>query len=348
MTRVLVVDDSATSRRLLVQMLRADPRMEVIGEAADGQQAVALTLQTRPDVVLMDIVMPIMDGLQATQTIMQIAPTPIVMISGAVAGQEAEVAFRALRQGALTLLAKPVAPTHPDYADQAAKLVSTVRAMAGVRVIRHHAPPSPVPEPANLAQAEPAQAVQIVGIVASTGGPAALVEILSRLEPAIRVPILIVQHISIDFLPALREWLQSACPLPVDIARAGEAPQPGSVYLAPGGAHLRMSGLRQFEGVDKGTSLYVPSGNVLLASLAEVYGPAAAGVVLTGMGDDGVEGLQRMAQAGAITIAQNEATSVVFGMPQEAIRRHAAQHVLSLIEISALLNQLTTTKGVPG
>ncbi|MCU0513729.1 MAG: chemotaxis-specific protein-glutamate methyltransferase CheB [Anaerolineae bacterium] len=339
MTRVLIVDDSATGRALLTHILQQDARLHIVGQAVNGRQAVAMTLALRPQVILMDIVMPELDGLEATRQIMEVAPTPIVMITGAAGGREAELAFRALRDGALMLLEKPVAPDHADFKAQAARILKTVRSMAEVKVIRHRTRPLPPGTPS--AGPAPGPAVEMVGVVASTGGPAALVDILSRLPAAFPLPLVIVQHISGDFLPSLRDWLQQNTPLTVAIAAAGAAPRPGTAYLARQGAHLRLTQSRRFEYVDTPLRPHMPAGDVLLESLAQVYGPGAAGIVLTGMGEDGAAGLAHMARAGAVTIAQNEASSVIFGMPGEAVRRGAAQHILSLREIAALLNRMT-------
>lgn len=339
MLKVLIADDSPTARRVLGHIIRDADDMQVIGEAHDGRRAWELTEKLRPDVVLMDITMPEMDGLDATGEIMHHVPTPIVIVSGTLEGREAEIAFQAIKAGALTVLPKPPGIGTPNFAAEATRLQNTVRAMANVSVIHHwkRRPMMLKPEPASRTQGQP----EIVAIVASTGGPGALNEILSRLPANFPLPVVIVQHIAPDFLPSLVKWLDSLAPLKVRIAEPGMRPQPGYVYIAPGNAHLKIGRDRRFALDAEITARHMPSGDVLFESVAKQFGAASVGVVLTGMGDDGARGLRAMFDAGAFTIAQDEASSAVYGMPREAAARGAACEILPVSEIPAVLVDLT-------
>lgn len=339
MLDVLVADDSETNRQLLVYIINSAPDMRVVGQAHNGIRAVTLAARLQPDVVLMDVIMPEMDGLQATREIMSSNPTPIVMISAGIAGRETEVAFEALSCGALTLLNKPVSPVDVDYPAQADQIVRTVRAMASVRVIHHHAPkPRPVQVSTELTGTSGTPEIAV--IACSTGGPAALASIIPQLSPDFQLPIVIVQHIAADFLVSLVKWLDGLTALKVSIAEPGIEPQPRHIYLAPGDTHLVIRPNRTFALTDTPVTYHMPSADVLFESVARVYGAQAIGVVLTGMGADGAQGLYRMHLAGGTTIAQDEATSAVFGMPAEAARLGATDHILPLSDIAKMLYTL--------
>ena len=346
MLKVLLADDSATARQALKYIIQQADGMDVVGEAVNGRQAVEMAETLRPDVILMDIVMPEMDGLEATSEIMQYSPTPIVVVSSTVDGPETETAFQAIRAGALTVLPKPAGIGSADYAKESRNLQYTVKAMAGVSVIHHRkyqsarpqaAPRNEAPLP-NVSGGSP----EIVSIVASTGGPGALGEIVSLLPADFPVPIVIVQHITPDFLPSMIKWLDMVSLLHVSVAKDGDVPQPGNVYLAPGNIHLSLDRRHCFRLEDGAQARYTPSGDIMLKSVAQHYGANAVGVILTGMGDDGTEGLRAMRQAGAYTIAQDEATSAVFGMPRAAIESGSAQQVLPLADIPATLVEIAS------
>lgn len=351
--KVLLVDDSPTARKLLTHIVNNAEGMEVIGEATDGSQAVRLNQKLRPDVILMDITMPKMNGMEATEEIMGTQPTPIVMISANLRGREADIAFQAISLGALTVMPKPVGMGSPEYGQQAAKLVATLRNMAGVRVIHHRsranrapaerapAKSAPLPMPARPLSLSSSRTVEAIAIVSSTGGPAALSEIVRRLPAEFTTPVFIVQHIAESFTESLLGWLAGLTPLRVTLAHAGQKPQPGTIYLAPGGKHLHLRRDLSFAFATQPVTSHMPSGDELLGSVAAAYGSQAIGVVLTGMGADGARGLRKMFDAGALTIAQDEATSAVYGMPKEAAALGAAQHILPLSDIPNALIQLT-------
>ncbi|MBA3868138.1 MAG: chemotaxis-specific protein-glutamate methyltransferase CheB [Anaerolineae bacterium] len=334
--KVLVVEDSRTVRHMLVSLINQSADMQVIGEGSDGSEALDLTTKLGPDVILMDVVMPKMDGLEATRQIMQTRPTPIVLISATLGSDETEIAFKAIKAGALTVLQKP---SVSGGIFETNSLLSTVRAMAGVHVIHHwdNSQPYRTLPLKPVSQSKP----QIVAIAASTGGPAALSEIIWHLPVNFSLPIVIVQHITADFVPSLVGWLNHVSKNKVQIARHGEAVLPGVIYVAPGDNHLFLSKRQTFiVGPSPKVMQFMPSADIMLESVAESYCEKAIGIVLTGMGDDGAHGLQAMRRAGAITIAQDEASSVVFGMPGEAIRLGAAHHVLPLSKIAPTLASL--------
>jgi two-component system, chemotaxis family, protein-glutamate methylesterase/glutaminase len=341
---VLVVDDSPTARQMLCHVINQEADFHVVGVANDGEHAVDMAHELRPDVILMDSVMPKLGGVESTRKIMQYTPTPIVVISASLNFEDTQTAFDAIKAGALTTLRKPVGPNDPQHKDQVRIMLSTLRAMAGVAVIHHR----PVQGASAMSKAPvqnlPAVAPQLVGIVSSTGGPAALAEIIKGLPETFPIPIAIVQHMAPDFVPSLQVWLSSVTRLKVRIAEDKEIPRPGYVYLAPGGKHLTLNSYQRFSlNAAQGTELHVPSGDVLLHSISQSYGAEAVGIVLTGMGSDGARGLRHMYEAGAFTIAQDATSCVVYGMPKEAVERGAVRQVLPLSNISEALHTLTNS-----
>lgn len=336
MIRVLVAEDSPTVRALLVEMLASDPGILVVGEAVDGLQAVEMAERLRPDLVTMDIHMPRLDGLAATREIMIRAPTPILIVTS-LDPRDVDLSLNATRAGALTVLPSPGGgPAEREVARE--QLVSTVRAMAQVKVVRRWRDRAAAAEPR---PALPPGPVRLVAVAASTGGPAALQRVLAELPARFPAPLLVTQHISDGFIDALCRWLDASCALRVKVAEAGEALSPGTVYLAPDGSQL---GLRRGQvrlspcGNDGG---HCPSADHLFASAAAADGPGTVAVVLTGMGSDGTEGLRRLRAAGGRVIAQDEASSVVFGMPGSAARAGLTDAVVPLAEIAQVLITLT-------
>jgi two-component system chemotaxis response regulator CheB len=341
MIRVLVVDDSSTARQLFTYIVNAAEDMTVVGTAGNGKEAVQQVDTLRPDIVLMDARMPVMDGLAATSAIMSQTPTPIVVMSTTVDESKDGLSFQAVRAGALMVIPKPVGATHHEFKTEAARLQRTLRSMATVHVIHHRPVPANQPHAVAVGPTTLSTRPQIVGIVSSTGGPGALSQIVEALSPNFTLPIVIVQHMSKDFITSLAAWLRTCTTLRVDVARQGEMPQPGGIYLAQGGMHLRVSRLQRFDCEISSEGQFIPSGDIFLKSLAVSYGARAIGIILTGMGSDGAVGLSQLHDSGALTIAQNEETSVVFGMPHEAIQRSAVREVLSPTEIAARLNQIS-------
>jgi two-component system, chemotaxis family, protein-glutamate methylesterase/glutaminase len=349
--RVLVTEDSVVARALLVSIINRDPGLEVVGEARDGEQAVKLAADLKPDVITMDVHMPKVDGLEATRQIMSETPTPIVVIS-AIDPKDVKMSFEALNSGALAVLAKPSGPTAPDFNERAAEIVNTVKTMAGVRVIKRRprlaSPQSTVPSPRTVAPAattetrQPAPAarrrIELVAIGSSTGGPDALGKIIGALPAVAPVPILIVQHITVGFHQGLVDWLNNITPLSVKLGEEGHRPVPGEVILAPGEHHMAVDASKRLTlTTESPVRGHRPSATHLFRSVAKVYGANALGVILTGMGDDGADGLVELRRAGGWVIGQDEATCVVYGMPREAAARGAVTEVLPLPEIAGAI-----------
>jgi two-component system chemotaxis response regulator CheB len=338
MIRVLIADDSPTARGLLVAILTSDPEIVVVAEACDGASAVKLTRKHRPDLVTMDVRMPVMDGFEATKEIMMTAPTPILIVTSSVVIENVETSMHALRVGALAVLAKPAGPGAPGFEEVAQQLLVGVKALSQVKVVRHlrqtqrdnDRPGSP-----------PAGRAQAVAIATSTGGPAALHRLLTELPGDFAAPILVVQHITKGFTGGLADWLNKASALHVKLAEEGETLAPHTVYLAPDDRHLGLSG-RSTVVLARSPPVggFRPSGTFLFQALAHAFGPAALAVVLTGMGDDGVEGLRAVRQAGGHILAQDEKSSVIFGMPRAAVEAGLADQVLPLESITARLVEL--------
>jgi len=328
--RVLLVEDSAAARALLAMLLAEEPDIEVVGLAADGPEGVSLAGTTRPDVVLMDLHMPTMDGFQATRQIMENHPTRIVMITAGFNPDDVRTSMRSLEAGALAVLEKPVGFDHPEHEASLGRLLETIRLMSEVTVVRRWSarslqPPAPLPAP----PPRPGRRARMVVIGTSTGGPRVLARILRDLPSGFAAPICVVQHISPGFLAGMVGWLDDECSLEVRIADDGLAPQPGTVYFAPDDRQLGFAATGALRiGDETAPSGFRPSVSHLFLSAAEVWERAAVGVLLTGMGRDGADGMLRLHRAGAPTIAQDPATCVVDGMPAAAIAAGAATYVL--------------------
>lgn len=336
--RVLVVDDSLTVRKHLIEVLSRDPEIEVVGEAEDGKVGIELCRTLRPSVITLDMMMPVMSGVAATEYIMAYCPTPILVVSSSTNRGELYKTYDALAAGAVDVLDK--APAEEDLGAWEQRFVETVKTVSRIRVITHLRgklalrPPSGTPAAARAAQR------RLVAIGGSTGGPGAIVEILRNLPGHYPVPILLVIHIGQPFATAFAEWLDGQSTLPVRYASDGERlPQLGTpgVLMAPPDRHLVVRHGRLHLSHEPERHSCRPSVDTLFESVARELGADATGCLLTGMGRDGALGLLAMRQAGALTIAQDEASSVVFGMPREAIAVGGAALVLALDQIAGMI-----------
>jgi two-component system, chemotaxis family, protein-glutamate methylesterase/glutaminase len=345
-TRVLVVDDSQTVRKWLVEILASDPQIEVVGEAEDGKRAIEICQQCRPDVITMDMMMPVMSGLSATEFIMAHCPTPILVVSASTNRGELFKIYDALAAGAVDVLEKPLDEPGSDWQRH---FLATVKLVARIRVITHprarlRAFGTLAPDRARTMSDPPrlGQRYDVVAIGASTGGPGAIATVLRALPREFNLPILVVLHLSAPFGGAFADWLSSQIERPVVPAKDGAlvAGAAGGVVLAPGDRHLLVRDRRVRLTLDPERHSCRPSVDVLFESVATDYGPSAIGCLLTGMGKDGALGLLRIREGGGATIAQDEETSIVYGMPRAAVDLGAAQHVLAIGDIGPRLAAL--------
>jgi two-component system, chemotaxis family, protein-glutamate methylesterase/glutaminase len=340
--RVLVVDDSSSQRTMLIGMLESDPLVRVIGWASNGEEAIQAVNRLKPDLVTMDLRMPIMDGLAASELIMRDNPTPILMVTGSVSRSNQHMIAQALNAGVLGILAKPNAAS----STASAEFVRMVKGLSKIRIKGRHKRENPlltVEKPRATIKADAAiftapANIQIIGIAASTGGPAILEQILTQLPANFEIPIVIVQHIAAGFAQSLVDWLKPLCQIPVRIAQAGSKLEPGITIASE--THLTIKNGLLTSSLEPPVSGHRPSGTVLFRSLASEYGTSALGIVLTGMGNDAAQGLQELKNAGGTVIAQDKNSSVIFSMPNAAIGLGIVDAVLNPEEIVAVLSGL--------
>lgn len=355
MINILVVEDSPVVREFLINILSADPDIRVVGTARNGEEALEAARRHRPDVITMDIHMPKMDGLEATRRIMESNPIPIVIVSGSSDPQEVATTFDAMEAGALAVLRRPAGIGHPLHEATARDLVQTVKLMSEVKVVRRwsHArrqaalpgKQAPTPQGKMGLTRESAQ-IRIVAIGASTGGPPVIETILAALPGNFPVPVLIVQHITVGFVQGFIDWLAQSASLPVHLAIHGQLLLPGHVYIAPDECQMKVArGGKIALTRDEPENGLRPSVSYLFRSVAEVYGCDAVAGLLSGMGRDGAEELRLLKEMGAVTFAQDKDSSVVHGMPGEAIKLDAAMLVLPPDKIAAVLTSLANHRG---
>jgi two-component system chemotaxis response regulator CheB len=349
-TRVLIVDDSAFMRKVLEEMIRTDPRLEVVGQAKDGREAIAMAQTLQPDVMTMDINMPRMDGLEATQHIMTQNPRPILIVSSE-SRQGAASTLRALDLGAIDFVTKPSSGIDLDMKSVRDELLNKLRMAAKVRVVRtagkHDTAPgaepkSPIPAPKDAGNSE--GHIPLVVIAASTGGPATLMRLMPRFPKDFAAAVVLVQHMPATFTSQLSVQLTEVAAIRVKEAETNEALQPGTFYVCPGSHHLRISLTGRLK-LDDGPRIsgYRPCADVAFESAAAYGGANVIAVVLTGMGNDGAKGIQAVKAARGHVLAQDEATSVIFGMPAEAIRTGVVDQVVGIEEMySAIEKSLET------
>jgi len=334
--RVLVVEDSLTFRRCLCEALSSDPEIEIVGEAADGKTAIEICLALRPDVITLDMMLPVMSGLAATEYIMAHRPTPILIISSSTNRGELFKTYDALAAGAVDAMEKPIRGDRDEWA----QIISAVKLISRIKVITHlRARLAAATHPASVPRAGEQPPCRIVGIGASTGGPSAVVSVLHQIPVGFTQPILLVLHIGETLGKALADWLDGQTQHRVSYARDGEvaADAGGRVVMAPPNRHLEVKGGRLHLTSAGPRFSCRPSVDVLFESIAREYAAAAAACLLTGMGNDGASGLLEIRRAGGLTLAQDQATCVVYGMPREAAMIGAAERILPLGEIGLTL-----------
>lgn len=338
--RVLVAEDSLTVRRHLCEILAADPDIEVVGEAEDGKRAIELCAALRPDVVTLDMMMPVMSGLAATEYIMAHCPTPILIVSSSTNRGELFKTYEALAAGAVDVLEKPSEADDGPWGERfraALKLVARVKVITHLRarLASHGRRFEPLPPP------RPHRRYEVVALGASTGGPGAILRVLQALPAHFPWPVLVVLHLGEPFSAAFAQWLGDQTAHRVEFVCDGQALETG-VWLAPPGRHLLLQGgrLRLSDAPERHSCR--PAVDVLFESLARECGPATIACLLTGMGRDGALGLRAIRDAGGLTIAEDETSCVVYGMPREAVLLDAAVHCLPLDQVASTLRSLAT------
>jgi len=367
MIKILIAEDSLTVTTILQKIFATDEEFQVIGTARNGQEAVEKVRVLRPDIVTMDIRMPVMDGFEATKQIMTSCPTPILVISASVGKDDMNIAFNAIRAGALDIVEKPKGNLAMDYEYIGRDLIKKIKILSGVKVF-HHVPSkrhqkakdtetgkfqiTGVSQPKEASKAKsdtamltrplrPSQPIELIAIASSTGGPSALIKVLKNLPSNFPVPIVIVQHICEGFGQGFVDWLNKECSLTVKTADRGEILAPSTIYVAPDEFHLlidpgkvvRLSKSMPINGLR-------PCATIMMESVAKVCGASTVGMILTGMGRDGADGMKAIKEAGGVTIAQNQETCVVFGMPKEAIELGVVDKVLPIDKMAEELLKL--------
>ena len=362
---VVVVDDSSVQRRFARNVVESDPGLQLVGEARNGREAILLVEKLRPHVVLMDLHLPVMNGIEAIERIMAVRPTPILVYSAFVDGDDRDNATAALAAGAVDVMEKPGGLGPAKLEEDAEALRRRLRLIGRVKVITHPrarlggagatlsthrlgAPTRPRSGPARVeSTALPplegltARDVRVLAIGASTGGPQAVATLLSELPADLPSAVVVVQHMADGFIEGLASWLDDMCALPVSVGESGRRLQPGTVTVAPSGLNLIVhKELRVTTEPPPRSQYHVPGIDATFSSIAAVVGPKAVGVLLTGMGRDGASGLKKMRDVGAFTLAQDEATCAVYGMPAAAMAIDAVDRQLPLSEVGSAVRQL--------
>ncbi|HBA86737.1 MAG TPA: chemotaxis response regulator protein-glutamate methylesterase [Geobacter sp.] len=337
-TRILLADDAMLVRQLLKDLLLEQADFSIAGEACNGREAVDLTVGLKPDLVIMDIVMPVMDGLEAIEEIMALSPTPVLVLSAAIEASEVDRAFLAIKRGALDVMEKPEIGAPGALEDFARRLVEKVRLLSGIRVIRHPRRKLRPPAPVEIASGGPGPTLLAIG--ASTGGPKAVMKLLKALPPHFPGSVFVVQHIAPGFAAGFATWLNRECALPVLIAAEGSRCLPGEVMVAPDGSHMTLvEGRIRLVGAPP-VNCCRPSIDVFFNSLAQERCERVVGLLMTGMGKDGAQGLLHIRESGGTTMVQDESSCAVFGMPKVAIGLNAVDRVVPLDDLPDAIGKL--------
>lgn len=349
--RVMIVEDSRTIRLFLEDQIGADSRFEIAASVESGEEALTLVQTLRPDVISLDIRLPGIDGFEVTRRIMQVQPTPIVVCSASIASSDLNVSMNALAAGALTVIEKPCREISEKYIELGHKLRHQLALMSSVKVVRQRfTSRNPRRRPEQIRTAIPTYDCKqhgenrCIGIVSSTGGPAALAAIMAEIPPDFPASIFLVQHMTEQFHGGFVNWLNSISMIHVKIAEYGEIPKPGIMYVAPADRHMCVQDNTLIYDYRPPIAYQRPSGTLLLGSMARDMPEKSIGVILTGMGTDGCEGLAALHRAGAYTIAEHASTAVVNGMPKTAIDLGATREVIPLPLIASRLNCLVESR----
>ncbi len=364
--RILIVDDSALMRQVIAGLLEQDPALKVVGKARNGREAIAMAEELRPDIVTMDVRMPVMDGLEATEYLMAHYPTPILVVTSSLERYDIDITFKMLAAGALEVFEKPAGRDQAQLARAGQMLIQRIKVLARVKVVTHlrgrrrtspesrrqvvAVVPQPLPHEKVLAasvvlpqpRVGPLPPFPLVVIGASTGGPRIVNQVISALPKDFAAAVLVVQHIAAGFSSGMAEWLSYSSSLPVQLAQEGHELQPNIVLIAPDQTDLLITAERKVHLSDNPLLLQRPSIDISMQAAAEMFGARAIGVLLTGMGRDGAYGMLTIKRAGGYTIAQDEATSTIFGMPRAAIHLGAACDVLPAQAIAARLIEMVS------
>jgi two-component system chemotaxis response regulator CheB len=341
--RVMIVEDSLVVRTLLANVVNSDRRFELVSAVSSAEEALSGLVRLAPDVISLDIRLPGMNGLEATSRIMAERPTPIVVVAASVESGELDITMNALRAGALAVIEKPVGVEASGFREQAGNILTQLFIMSQVRVVRQwnretRRTMAPIVPPKRLVQDIE---IRALGIGCSTGGPNALAVLLRDLPAGLDVPILLVQHIPPTFVASFASWIASISSLPVRLVREPEVLKAGWIYIAASGLHLGVAN-GNVVGTAEPPAAQHPSADVLFRSMAREFGSAALGILLTGMGEDGAQGLLEMRRAGACTIAEDSSTAIVYGMPGAAMALGAVCESLPLQMIAPRIAELAT------
>ncbi len=351
--RVLIADDSALARELLTRLIEEDPEMMVVGTASSGPEIVSKAQSLKPDLITMDLLMPGMDGVEATRQIMATAPTPIVFISSTVSSAHCRTHFDALAVGAVDVVEKPDALAMSGDPERRARFVDDLKSMGRVVALTRRRPRSSEPAPPERGSGShrlggelewrlgPPSYAKLVVVGASTGGPAVVARVLAPLEAETAPPVVLVQHMATGFVGGFVEWLNQSLSIRAELAQDGQRLEPGRLYVAPDERHVEVTGFGRLRVFDAPPLRYHrPSVDVLFQSAATLIGRDAVGVLLTGMGDDGARGLTAMHESGAYTVAQDRKSSLVYGMPAAAVERGGVSLSANAEEIADTLRTI--------
>ncbi|WP_129628082.1 chemotaxis-specific protein-glutamate methyltransferase CheB [Candidatus Oscillochloris fontis] len=353
--RILIVDDSALMRRLIRTMLEQDPELTVVGEAADGREALIRVAELRPDLITLDVRMPVMDGVETTRQIMAYQPTPILVLTASLSRYDIDITFQMLDSGALDVMEKPALGDNDALERARIALIRKIKLLARVKVVTHLRgrrklqEAQAVPPPVSPPPSRPSGTFPVVVIGASTGGPRIVQQILAGLPANYGAAVLVVQHIAQGFSAGMVEWMRTRSVLPIKLAQAGETLQIGTVLVAPDRLDMTFETDGRIKLSDHPLLLQRPSIDITMQSVAEIYAAQTTGVLLTGMGRDGAMGMRAIRRAGGYTIAQDEASCTIFGMPKAAIDLGVVEAVLAPEKIiEALINRIAPKWGGSG